>query len=157
MTSLMEMEQQRGLKFNFRGLNIVLWVEHTESNYGFDKCRIGCSDRFVLSRLHPSIDPCICGEHPGCLLEHSRGGFKERHVERFLTSLTTRPLFVSSFINPEHEMCNCSPSHIQPIALYQFFIQVVKRAPHFQLEHLQNFPPLEAHFEQVTCLERQYF
>lgn len=170
MTSLMEMEQKHGLKFNFRGLNIVLWVMDTESVYPanahryspdalrpfHDWLKQAQADRILISVVqvdlfcptNPEYRPLpLWWEHPDIYLDIRccTGGFTDRHVEAFTTRLvpTTRSLFVSSFINPDHELCNCSPSRIQPRSLHQFFTQIAKRAPHFQLEHLQNFPPLD--------------
>ena len=127
MTSLMKMEQKHGLKFNFRGLNIVLWVDDTESmdpanahRYSPDALRPfhdwlkqAQADRVLISvvqtdlfcPLTPEYRPLhLWWEHPDVYLDIRccTGGFTNRHVEAFLTRLvrTTRSLFCEQLYKP---------------------------------------------------------
>jgi hypothetical protein len=177
ITSLMEMEQTHDLEFNFRGLNIVLWAHDTESTdpanahrYSpdalrpfHDWLRLRQADGVLISVVQVDLFCPVTPDyrhfplwwkHPDVYLNirFCADRFADRRVKTFVERLvpTTRSLFISSFINPRSERCKCSPSGFQPRAYYDFFVQVVERAPSFQLEHLQNFPPLDHDFGVIV-------
>jgi hypothetical protein len=172
---LIELEEKYKFKFNFRGLEVMLWnsgsletkspihprnlsrpmVETLDIYHNWLKMAqsprllVSCVQVDLFCPATPDFVPLLLGwGYPDIYLDIrccSPKGFTKAHVDGFVTKLvpSTRSLFVNSFLNPNKIGCNCSPNGIQCRGLFDLFSAVTKRAPHFQLEHLQNFPPLD--------------